>query len=91
MFMVIVYDIEKNSKRSKVAKILEQYGNRVQKSVFECHLTDRESNELKKIFLGMSFDTSDSIRFYSLEADSLKKIEKIGGVDFNINKNFYLA
>ena len=50
MFMVIVYDIEKNSKRTKVSKILEQYGNRVQKSVFECHLSNKETDELKNTF-----------------------------------------
>lgn len=91
MFMVIVYDIEKNSKRTKVSKILEQYGNRVQKSVFECHLSNKETDELKNTFSKMNFEDSDSIRFYSLEADSVKKIEKIGGVPFNINQNFYLG
>jgi len=43
---IIAYDIIKTRKRNKVAEILKDYGNRVQKSVFECRLNDADLNRL---------------------------------------------
>jgi len=36
---LLIYDISRNKLRTKVAKIAEGYGVRVQKSAFECRLT----------------------------------------------------
>ena len=46
MKQVIVYDIEDDNVRTRVATLLEGYGRRVQKSVFECSLGERELKEL---------------------------------------------
>lgn len=35
---IISYDVSDNKKRNKVAKILEEYGERMQYSVFVCYL-----------------------------------------------------
>ena len=43
---LIVYDITKDRERTKVQKILEGYGFRIQKSVFECLLSRRLKREL---------------------------------------------
>lgn len=45
-FTIICYDITLDKKRNKVAAILEQYGTRRNKSVFECMVTE---SQLKKI------------------------------------------
>jgi CRISPR-associated protein Cas2 len=44
---VITYDISNNKERRLVSKVLEGYGFRVQKSVFECLLNKRLLRELK--------------------------------------------
>lgn len=36
--VMVAYDVADNRRRRRVAKILEDYGVRVQKSVFECDL-----------------------------------------------------
>lgn len=46
MKQVVVYDIEDDRARTRVATLLEGYGRRVQKSVFECSLGERELKEL---------------------------------------------
>lgn len=43
MRYVIAYDIADDHRRSQVAKILEAWGRRVQKSVFECELSAEEA------------------------------------------------
>lgn len=43
MRYVIAYDIANDHRRSQVAKILEAWGRRVQKSVFECELSLEEA------------------------------------------------
>jgi CRISPR-associated protein Cas2 len=43
---VVVYDIEDDRTRARLATLLEGYGRRVQKSVFECSLGERELKEL---------------------------------------------
>lgn len=43
---VVVYDIEDNRVRARVAGVLEGYGRRVQESVFECRL---ESGEMERL------------------------------------------
>jgi len=35
-YIVIAYDIEKDRKRREVVKLLQPWGRRVNKSVFEC-------------------------------------------------------
>jgi CRISPR-associated protein Cas2 len=43
---LVVYDIEDDRVRNRIATILEGYGRRVQESVFECRLELRELEEL---------------------------------------------
>jgi len=43
---VVAYDVADDAEREKVAKILQGFGDRVQKSVFECRLTVAMRNRL---------------------------------------------
>ena len=44
---LICYDITDNQRRYYLDKLLNGYGERVQYSAFECHLTTRQFNQLK--------------------------------------------
>ena len=46
-FIVVAYDISDDRRRSRVAKILEKIGVRINFSVFECLLTDSQYERLK--------------------------------------------
>ncbi|MDP8238809.1 MAG: CRISPR-associated endonuclease Cas2 [Candidatus Hatepunaea meridiana] len=73
MNYLICYDISNDKKRTKLAKMLDNYGDRVQESVFELPRLDREIfdrclSKLKKF----KIDEEDSIRIYPL-CESCKK------------------
>jgi CRISPR-associated protein Cas2 len=48
MLVVVSYDIVDDRRRQRLAKVLENYGQRVQKSVFECRLDEGRFLKLKK-------------------------------------------
>lgn len=76
-YVVIAYDIEDDKKRRTVVKLLQPWGTRVNKSVFECFLSDTEltklKDKLKKIRKG-----DDSILVYRLCVDCIDKVERYG-------------
>lgn len=45
---VVAYDISCDDERSQVEKLLLGYGFRVQKSVFECRLTERGMRDVRE-------------------------------------------
>lgn len=74
MLVLIVYDVatsdEGGSKRlRRVARACQDYGQRVQKSVFECKVGAAEWAALRTRLLQEMKPELDSIRFYFLEAD----------------------
>lgn len=46
MFFLVAYDIADQRRLKKVAKLMEAYGTRVQRSVFECDLSQTMLNVL---------------------------------------------
>lgn len=77
-FLVISYDLPSNRRRYKVMKTLEGVGMRVQYSVFECRLKPREIDDLRRRLKKLIVDQEDSIRFYFLGAEDVKRIERLG-------------
>ncbi|AEE15333.1 CRISPR-associated protein Cas2 [Thermodesulfobium narugense DSM 14796] len=65
-FYVISYDVVEDRKRYKIAKLLEGKGTRVQKSVFECYLTEKELIKLNKEIMKKINPETDSVRIYLL-------------------------
>lgn len=76
---VISYDISNNKRRRKIAKLMENYGTRVQYSVFECRLSTARLEELYSRLAGlMEDDHEGSVRFYSLCGNCVQKTMTIG-------------
>lgn len=63
--VLIIYDIIDNKKRTHFSKLMEGYGNRVQKSAFEAKLTSKQYDKLLSV-IPKYCDESDSIRVYKL-------------------------
>jgi CRISPR-associated protein Cas2 len=80
MFTVISYDIPDDRRRLKVAKVLEGHGDRVQRSVFEAHLTQAQYDKLQQRLRRLLKEDEDNVRFYRLCADCQLLIETIGQV-----------
>ncbi|MFP4124590.1 MAG: CRISPR-associated endonuclease Cas2 [Coleofasciculus sp.] len=77
-FYLVCYDIVKDSRRTKVANMLEGYGMRVQKSVFECVLNDQQYESLQKKLLKHLNKKEDQLRFYPLGVRYRKKVVVLG-------------
>lgn len=72
------YDIGDPKRLQRVAKIMKNYGERVLKSVFECHLEDYEFQRMKDRIEKVIDHTEDSVRFYSICDKCLKRVEVSG-------------
>jgi CRISPR-associated protein Cas2 len=79
LFYLITYDVHCNKRRKKVSDLLEGYGKRVQYSVFECVLTARKYQELKRRLSPHINEQEDSLRFYPLSAHTLGSVDIWGG------------
>jgi len=77
-FIVVVYDISNDKRRTKLHNKLKGYGSPVQYSVFECILTPSEFQEMKMSVSRITKPKKDHIRFYVLCAMCREKIEIVG-------------
>ena len=76
---IVSYDITSNKLRRKIAKELENYGIRVQYSVFECDIDVSRFNEMYKDIIRLMENVEEgSIRFYNLCSKCAGKMRVIG-------------
>lgn len=83
MLILITYDVstvEKAGQRRlrRVARACEDYGVRVQKSVFECQVGQTEWVQLRDRLLREIKADEDSLRFYFLDEKALQRTEHHG-------------
>ena len=83
MLVLITYDVNTESSDGKsrlrrVAKICEDYGQRVQNSVFECLLDSAQLLLVKEKLLKIIDAKEDSLRIYRLGGKYESKIENFG-------------
>lgn len=75
---VSLEDLSGTKRLRQVAKTCENYGQRVQKSVFECLVQPEEFVVLKNKLLTIIDEKKDSIRIYKLGSNWKRKIEHHG-------------
>ena len=83
MLVLITYDVDTISETGqkrlrKVAKLCQDYGQRVQNSVFECRLSEAQFVVLKNKLESTINHDLDNIRFYFLGKNWKNRIESIG-------------
>lgn len=83
MLILVTYDVatvETAGKRRlrRVAQACEDYGVRVQKSVFECQVGQKEWVLLRDRLLTEIKSEEDSLRFYFLDEKAVQRIEHHG-------------
>jgi len=66
MFYAISYDIRDDRRRLRVARVLQDFGRRVQLSVFEAYLEDRDLQRLRRRLEKHLDLKADSVRLYPL-------------------------
>lgn len=83
MMVLITYDVSFDTEGGKrrlrqIAKICQNYGTRVQYSVFECDIDPAQWVALKSKLLSTYDDSVDSLRFYMLGKNWRSKVEHHG-------------
>ncbi len=78
MFYSICYDIKDDRRRLNVAKVLKDYGERVQLSVFEANLEPEQLKKLKERVSKILDVEEDSLRVYPLCGACMPRIEILG-------------
>ena len=73
MFVVVSYDIVNDRRRNKIADTLENYGTRVQKSVFECILDHSRLARLVEEATKLLKEEEDTLRVYRICDSCLSK------------------
>jgi CRISPR-associated protein Cas2 len=82
--MVLVsYDVSTKTEAGRrrlrrVARVCEDYGQRVQNSVFECVVDPAQWTMFRNRLLQESDPASDSLRFYFLGAEWKRRVEHVG-------------
>jgi CRISPR-associated protein Cas2 len=91
MLILVTYDVstvEKAGQRRlrRVAQACEDFGTRVQKSVFECQVGQKEWVVLRDRLLNEIREDEDSLRFYFLDEKAAQRTEH-HGIDKPIDLN----
>ncbi len=91
MFTVISYDVVHDRTRTKVHKLLQGYGTRVQYSVFECDLTLPQLVQVQRGIRKLIDRNTDSVRFYYLDAAAVQRIQVLGIGRVSTDPLYYLV
>jgi CRISPR-associated protein Cas2 len=83
LLVLVTYDVSTvtsagQKRLRKVAKACQNYGQRVQNSVFECVVDATQFAILKLKLLDIIDEEQDSLRFYQLGNNYKNKVEHIG-------------
>ncbi len=78
MEWLAVYDIADPKRLRRVARVMQRFGVRVQKSVFECNLATSALTDMKTAALGVMEEAEDSLRIYPLLDNSRSKQTILG-------------
>ncbi|GJQ31786.1 MAG: hypothetical protein HBSAPP04_06250 [Ignavibacteriaceae bacterium] len=78
MFYLVTYDVAKDRRRKKMSDFLLEYGVRVQYSVFECDLTEKDVQAIMKKAEELIDPATDSVLIYPLCKNCVGKRIRIG-------------
>ncbi len=83
MLVLVTYDVSTETREGRrrlrqVARACEDYGQRVQFSVFECDLVPALWTALRARLIDTINSETDSLRFYMLGRDWRRRVEHIG-------------
>lgn len=90
MLILVAYDVstetpEGQRRLRRVAKVCQDYGQRVQKSVFECKVDEANFEMLQRRLLKEINEQEDNLRFYRLSEPLERNVVEFGkfrAIDF---------
>ena len=92
MFCLVCFDIVEDRARNRAVKVLKEYGQRVQKSVFECSdLSEEKFLKLKDRLEGCIDSGEDTVRYYFTCRDCIQKMEFSGIGEGPVTEKFLVV
>lgn len=76
--MIVAYDIADPRRLNRVAKIIKDYGVRVQKSIFEVKVDEKRFKEMKKRVEETIEKEEDGVKYFPLCEKCAGTVEVIG-------------
>ena len=91
MEILVAYDVSTDTPEGQrrlrhVARVCQDFGQRVQKSVFECSVSEMQYEQLRQQLVESIDEEEDSLRIYRLQTPKEQFVENHGvdrGVDFH--------
>lgn len=91
MNMIVAYDIADPRRLNKVAKVIKDYGIRVQKSIFELAVNNNLFLEMKSRIEDIIEPTADGVKYFPLCEKCAGTVEIIGqGIFIDPDEEFYV-
>jgi CRISPR-associated protein Cas2 len=78
-FIVVVYDISHNRRRTKLHNTLKDFGTPVQYSVFECLLDKKGMQRMQRAVKKVIKPRLDRVRYYYLCQQCLQQVQVTSG------------
>lgn len=78
MLSIVAYDISDHRRLAKVAHVCENWGVRVQYSVFECHLEEREFERFWNELVAEIDEEHDRVVAYKIDARNARETRTAG-------------
>jgi CRISPR-associated protein Cas2 len=83
MWIIVAYDVNTETKEGRrrlrrVAQVCKNYGQRVQKSVFECQVNEMKFEQLRRRLLKEINKDLDNLRLYRLIEPREQHVETYG-------------
>ena len=83
MWIIVAYDVSTETKKGRkrlrrVAQVCKNYGQRVQKSLFECQVDEMRFEELRRHLLKEIKGDEDNLRLYRLTEPREIHVEEYG-------------
>ena len=80
---MVAYDVATDTKEGrarlrKVALVCQDYGQRVQKSVFECDVSQAQYERMKRRLLRCMNNDEDNLKIYRLQGSRESVVEEFG-------------
>lgn len=78
MIYIVAYDISSNRRRTRVAKALQSWGYRIQKSVFQLRLDAAGLNAMRARLAALISEAEDVVHIYPLCSTCAERAEILG-------------
>ena len=90
-FIAVCFDISDSKRLRRVSNELENFGKRVQRSLFKCHLDDKEFKDLKERMADLIDEKQNHVRYYLLCPKDVSGIIIDGSGEKTMDSNYYMA